>query len=186
MEKEFIDEVKRKYYSDTDWKYHILPVLNYSKALADELGANIKIIEYSAVLHDIGRVKFGPENHNLTSADEAEGILASENLTESELSLILNCIRSHGGSKEHPTDSIEAEIIKNADAMSHYDVFPTFFMGRDRTDMNIVERVSWTRRKFTKNWERKLTLPAAKKAVEKKHESIILLIDTLSKLSIEE
>jgi len=58
-----------------DYKYHLLPVVEYAAKLAEICDVDKEIVELSAWLHDIGRIKFGARNHELTGAAEAERIL---------------------------------------------------------------------------------------------------------------
>lgn len=53
-----------------------------------------KILRIAALLHDIGRIKFGPEKHEETGAREAEKILKELKLEEKTIGKIIECIRA--------------------------------------------------------------------------------------------
>ena len=47
------------------WDYHMVSVVKYAHQLAEKLGADKEIVEISAWLHDITRLKGDPENHHI-------------------------------------------------------------------------------------------------------------------------
>ncbi len=67
---EKIKEIVRKECENDDWSwdYHMLSVVKYANLLAERLGADKEIVEISAWLHDITRIKGYPENHHITGA----------------------------------------------------------------------------------------------------------------------
>ena len=70
------------------WKYkkwqwdHVVLVRKHALKLADKVKADKKIVEVAALLHDIGRIKYKPKNHEITSAKETEKILKKLKLDE--------------------------------------------------------------------------------------------------------
>lgn len=172
---------KKEYYSDLDWEYHIKIVVDYALLLADKLKADKEIVEISALLHDIGKKKFGGENHNLTSAEEAAKILPDFGIGKDKVDKIVHCVRAHRG-RDIETETIEAEIIRNADAMSHYDIFPYFFFDVKETRKDIKERLDWAKTKFDRNWDKKITLPEAKELVKEKRDAVNLLLEAMIEL----
>ncbi len=102
-----------------DW-WHILRVLNNSEKIAKEYPeANMRVIQLSALLHDIADAKFH-------AGDEEVGIeIAREHLQELDIPTsdrqhilnIMNFISYKGGFDEGKFDSLEFRIIQDADRL---------------------------------------------------------------------
>ena len=169
-------EIVRQSAEEEDFKFHILPVLKNAKTLCESYNeADRNVVEASAILHDIGRLKFGPENHEKTGAEEAVKILKTFGYEENFITKVKDCILSHrSGGKGF--DSKEAEIVANADVMSHFDMVPLFIWWKTGKGESIEDTAEWILEKLDRDVKTKLTLPEAKKAVEGKHENIKLLL----------
>lgn len=165
---------------EDDWKYHIIPVATYAKKLAQLLNADGEIAELAALLHDIGRLKFGGENHDVAGIPEAEKILKEHGYSQKIIDEVKHCVESHRGSKNIPPKTTIAKIIANADAMAHFDTVPVFFYWRCK-DSSFEEAFKWVDEKIERDWNKKLTLPEAKKMVEDKYKAIKLLLDSTRK-----
>ncbi|HPS21591.1 MAG TPA: HD domain-containing protein [Candidatus Paceibacterota bacterium] len=151
---EKIRELVKSEAEQDDWKYHIIPVVNYAKKLAKILKVDEEIVELAALLHDIGRLKFGGENHDITGIPEAEKILKEHNYPQDTIDEIKHCVESHRGSKDLIPKTILAKIIANADAMAHFDVLPIFFYWRSKKD-SFEEVLKWTDEKIERDWNKK-------------------------------
>ncbi len=119
-----IEKVREIVKSECDewlWKHHICHVVKYSKVLAEKLGADIEIAELGALLHDIGIVKYGKEDHEITGVAEAERILKSVGYPQNVIDEVKHCVESHRGSKDIKPRTITAKIVANADAMAHFE-----------------------------------------------------------------
>ena len=57
------------------YKYHVQLVRKYSLKLAKKYKVNKTVVELAALLHDIGRFKFGEKDHEIFGVKEAEKIL---------------------------------------------------------------------------------------------------------------
>lgn len=90
----------------------------------------------------------------------------------------MHCIEAHRGNRDFLPRTIEAKILANADAISHFDIMPLFFFWRAKQD-SFPGIVTWLGDKLKRDWEKKLTLPKAKKLVAKKYEAIQMLLATL-------
>ncbi len=174
---EKIRQVVKNAAEEGDWKYHIVPVASYAKKLARILKVDEEITELAALLHDIGRIKFGPENHEITGVPEAEKILKEHNYPQDVIDEVKHCIESHRGSKDIPPRTIIAKIVANADAMAHFDVFPVFFYLRSK-DSSFEDAIKWAYEKLDHDWKKKLTLPEARKMMEEKYKAIKLILDS--------
>ena len=162
---------------EDDWKDHIVPVVNYAKKLAKILEVDMEIVELAALLHDIGRLKFGGKDHDITGVPEAEKILKEHDYPQDVIDEVKHCIESHRGSKNIPPRTIIAKIITNADAMAHFDAIPTFFYWRSKKD-SFEEAFKWVDEKIERDWNKKLTLPEAREMMEEKYKAIKLILDS--------
>ena len=109
------------------FEFHFVPVVKYSLILAEKLNADKEIVEISAWLHDIGSIIYKRENHHITSCEIAEKKLQELNYPSDKIEKIKHCIISHRGSKNIKRETIEAEILAEADALSHFDDLPGLF-----------------------------------------------------------
>lgn len=164
-----------------DWKFHILPVVHYSKKLAKELKVNEEIAELAALLHDIGRIKFESEDHHITGAREAEKILKKYKFPKELIKEIKHCVMSHRASIDIKPKTKLAKIIANADAMAHFDNFPILIFLGAQKKFNFEEIIQWLEEKMEKDWNKKITLPQAKKLMREKYKAIKLLINSTKK-----
>lgn len=109
-------------YKDGDWplvyKNHVLLVRRISLSLGRKLKGNIEILEAASLLHDIGRIKYGDENHEIKSAEIADEILRKLGFEEEFIANVKLCIAEHRHSKDIIPSSIESKILRDADAIS--------------------------------------------------------------------
>jgi uncharacterized protein len=173
--------VKNRFEED-DWKYHMLPVLKYAKQLAKEYKVNKEVVELATLLHDIGRVNIkDDEEHHIIGVPRAEKMLRKFNYPEKVIKEVKHCVGSHRTSKGPKPKTTIAKIIANADAMAHFDTLPVFFYWRGRRGYGVEEITRWVENKIKKDWQKKITLPKAKKIVENKYKAIQLLLNSLKK-----
>ena len=66
-------------YGEEPFRFHFIPMVGYAKALAEEMNADIEVVELAGWLHDIGSIVYGRENHHLTGAKIAEAKLKELN-----------------------------------------------------------------------------------------------------------
>ena len=109
--KTMVIELCRK---DTWWRLHIGSVVKYSKLLAKKTNADEEVLEISAWLHDIQKIKGRRELHHVNGANEAEKIydillalkgcshwLATPRFARSEVSLEINMPSTNFDAKHH-------------------------------------------------------------------------------------
>jgi uncharacterized protein len=155
------------------WRYHVSLVVKNAQLLAKKLGANGEVVELAALLHDIGAIKFGKENHENTGALEAEKILKKLNYPQQTINEVKYCIKAHRGSSKKKPRSLEAEIIRNADAMAHFDTVPSLFRAALILKKNNLKQAQqWFLEKIERDWNQKLTISEARKMMEKKYKAI--------------
>jgi len=176
-----IRKIVKRIAESEDWKFHILAVVDYSKKLAKILKVNEEIAELAALLHDIGRLKFGGENHHLTGAKEAEKILKKYKFKKEIIGEIKHCIESHRGATDITPKTKLAKIIANADVMAHFDNFLVLVYYGAQRKFGYEETIEWLNRKIERDWEKKLTLSQAKKMMKEKYKAIKLLLNSTRK-----
>jgi uncharacterized protein len=102
---------------------HVKRVLNLCLNIGKSLGANLKILEISALLHDIGRNREnqtkGVKNHAEISAEVALDFLKSKDfhISQNKLNNIIHCIRAHSFSNNVTPNTLEAKILSDADKL---------------------------------------------------------------------
>jgi len=165
------------------WKYkkwqwdHVVLVRKHALKLADKVKADKKIVEVAALLHDIGRIKYKPKNHEITSAKETEKILKKLKLDEEFIKKVKAAVLAHRGGKLHRPKTKEEKIIAVADAISHLDVVPHLIsLVTKELKLSPDEARKWTYNKVQRAWKKISLLPAAKKLARKKYEAIKLVL----------
>ncbi|HLC57681.1 MAG TPA: HD domain-containing protein [Candidatus Nanoarchaeia archaeon] len=166
---------------EDDWDYHLVPVVNYAKKLAKLLKADEEVTELAALLHDIGRLRFSDEDHDITGVPEAEKILKEHGYPQKVIDEVKHCVESHRSSKNISPKTTIAKIIANADAMAHFDILPVFFYWRCKKS-NFKEAFTWVDEKIERDWNKKLTLPEAKNMMKEKYQAIKLILDSNRRL----
>ena len=137
MENENIVEEIRKFVEEECIKYplgieiylnHLIPVLNYSKKLAEGKDIDLESVKIAALLHDMGSIIYGRKNHHITGAEIAEKKLIEFNYPENKILLIKNCILNHRGSVKNIFNTPEEKIIAEADCLSFFDTMEGYFL----------------------------------------------------------
>lgn len=160
-----------------DWKYHVLPVVKYSLSLAQFYDVDKKTVEIAALLHDIGRMRFGTKDHEVTGAAEAEKILKQLNYPVDVVDEVKHCILSHRGEGDILPKTLIAKIVANADAMAHFDIPLLLFFWRAKKQ-SFEEAFRWIDEKFKRDWGKKITLPEARDLTQDKYNAIRLILDS--------
>jgi len=171
-----IRKLVQKKFNQEYWQYHMLPMIKRALQLAKFYKVDKEMVELAALLHDIGRAKSGDkDNHHFIGATMVEKILKKFKYDQKIIDEIKHCIESHRSLKGPEPKTLMAKIIANADAMAHFNVFPVLIYYRGKK-YNFEETIKWVRAKVERNWLKKITLPKAKKLVEKKYLAIKLLL----------
>ena len=171
---EKIRQLVKKEAEEDDWKFHIYPMVNYSKKLAKILNANKEVTELAALLHDIGRIRFSGEGHEITGSSEAEKILKQHGYSPDVINRVKHRIQAHrvGNGK-----TLEARIISNADAMAHFDNIFIFFYWQSKKGKSYGEILQWVSDKINRDWNKKITLPEAREMMKDKYIAIKLILN---------
>lgn len=174
----FVEEECKKptsKYGYEPYHFHFVPVHNYAKRLAEELGADIEVVEIATWMHDIGSIIYGRENHHITGAQIAEEKLKEWGYASEKIKMIKHCINSHRGSQSICRESKEAEILAEADAMSHLDMISDLFMVAYVTEQKSREEGRNSVRQKIINSYNKLS-SNAKEIIKPKYDAAMLLL----------
>ena len=100
--------------------YHFKPTVEYAEKLCDKLGGDKEIILIAAWMHDIGSIIKGRNDHHITGAEIAEKKLKELKYPQNKIEVVKKCILNHRGSKNFKTESIEEQIVAEADTLSNF------------------------------------------------------------------
>jgi uncharacterized protein len=103
-----------------DWE-HTLRVRRLSLRIGEAEGADLKVVEIAAYLHDIARPledgSKGAVCHAQRGAEIAEGLLKGLPLPPNQSENILHCIRSHRFRGKVRPETVEAKALFDADKL---------------------------------------------------------------------
>lgn len=163
-------------YKDFQWN-HMNSVRKYSVELAKKLKADVYTVEIAALLHDIGRLRYGPDNHELTSSEEAVKILQKLRFEKGFIEKIRRIILTHRGHSKHKPKSLEEKIVACADAMSHFDSVPELLILMAKNPGTSIKFTKeWVNKKIANAWIKVSRIPFAREMVRKKYEAAQLLL----------
>jgi len=160
--------------TDFRWKIHIQDVVRESLNLADIYCADKEIVGISAWLHDIKKVRGEPGSHHIHGAKEVAEILVGLGYGARIISQVKHCILTHSSDKNYLPETLEAKILLDADAISHFKNLP--IIAYSSYLHNPPEEVNqWIIRKYQKLWG-KMVMPESKAMIKPEYEAIKLLI----------
>lgn len=158
------------------WKHHMIPVVEFSKKLAEKTGADIEIVTIAALLHDIASVteyKYY-EDHHEWGAKFSEEILRELGCDEEKIKHVSECVYAHRSTRRKLHKSEESICVANADAMAHIDNFYSILhLAYVEKGMGIDEGKVWAVSKINRSWD-KLS-HVAREMMKDKYEAIQLL-----------
>ena len=93
---------------------HTERVVKLCKAIGNKTGADMEVLIPAAILHDIKRSE---QNHARAGAFEAEKILRKMGYPEETIKQVSHVIRAHSFSDETIADTLEAQILSDADKL---------------------------------------------------------------------
>ena len=129
-----------------------------------------------AWLHDIGSIIYGREDHQITGAKIAEEKLKEHQYPAEKMELVKKCILNHRGSQQNGRNSIEEQIIAEADVMSNFDniagIFKAAFVYENKTQGEAKDSV---RQKLERKWKQ-LHFVHSKEIIKPKYEAAMLLL----------
>lgn len=109
---------------------HVLRVMRMAEGIGEELGADLDILRAAALLHDAASAH--PEGraegdhrmaHEQDSADFARQQLGSQGWSEERIKAVEHCIRSHRFRGQEKPETLEAQILFDADKLDSIGAF---------------------------------------------------------------
>ncbi len=140
---------------------HVERVKRLAIYIAEKEGADVKVVEKAAELHDIAR---NMENHSIEGAKIAREILRSDGYDDSFIERVAHCIESHAFSSGIEPQTLEAKILSDADkldAMGAIGVARAFLYSTE-TARGIKETIEHFEEKLLKLYELLYTETARK------------------------
>jgi uncharacterized protein len=154
------------------YNYHFKYVVRYSKQLAKKRNADIEIVLVSAWLHDIASIKENDKDHHIMGLKYADDFLREHNYPFKKRKQVKHCIYAHRGSRDIKRETIEAECLCDADAMSHFSTIGAlFYLAYNKKNMEPKEATEFVKKKLQRSYN-KLT-PLGKKLIQEKYDSIM-------------
>ena len=161
---------------DETWKRHVESVVKNSKLYGEKLGADLEILEVSAWLHDISKIKGVDDGHHIKGAEEAENILKEKGYPEDKIEAVKHCVLTHSSDENYPPVSLEAKTLASADAMDYFDdfIYMTYHANL-KYGKDIDAQKEWLSSKLEKSWKK--IMPEIKDMLKEKYEAIKLLLN---------
>lgn len=85
---------KNHFYPDTALR-HLFDTAEKAKVLAEKVGADAEICWLAGLLHDIGAIESGPNDHHNTGAEIAGQMLKNLSYPQITIHAVQYCIRVH-------------------------------------------------------------------------------------------
>jgi len=142
------------FYSATSWT-HSKNVAEISRKLAAKNKGDQLIAYAAGLLHDIGSVRYGRENHHWTGARDAVVVLRGLGFTPSFIAKVCHCIYVHRSSVRIEYKSQEAKWVAAADAIDHF-VMVDEMIAVTKRDMHLSESKAkiYLLKKFKRDWQK--------------------------------
>lgn len=139
------------------WEDHIKYVVDNAIYLAKEYRADVEIVELGALLHDIAMPSnIGPrEEHHIYGVKIAEELLTKYNYPQDKIERVKQCVLNHRGSNDLPRNTIEEEIIADADVMAHFDSIPSLFsLAFKELNLDLHEGTEYVKKKLERDYNK--------------------------------
>ncbi len=119
---------------------HTLRVRNLSVSMARQLGADERIVELAALLHDIGRPE--GEKHSDTGAQRAEAVLAELGIDAPTRQSVCHIIQTHlDKDPKYPVENLVLYDADFIDANYGYVAFTRYITIRASRNMTVEETI---------------------------------------------
>ncbi len=157
------------------FEYHFRPMVEWAKKLSDELGGDREVILIASWLHDIGSIIYGREDHHITGIKIARKKLAELDYPEKKIQLVEKCILNHRGSQDNQRESLEEQIVAEADAISNFDnvvgILKTALVYENKTEPEARQEVL---NKLERKWKQ-LNLESSREMLRPRMEAVKIL-----------
>lgn len=156
---------------------HIKNVYRYAHDLAIKRGADVEICELGALFHDMSKVaNFGPrDEHEKYGAQMARSILTELGYPDNKIDLVEKCVLHHSSDKDCTRDTLEEQIVADADVISHLDGIPfLFFLAYNRKQLSAEKGSEFVKNKLTQDFQ-KLS-PQGQKELKERFDIIMKML----------
>lgn len=163
-------------YGYEPFPFHFVPVAKRAEKLANKFGGDKEVIIIAAWLHDIGSIIYGRKNHHITSAKIAEKELKKLGYPAKKIELVKKCILNHRGSQQNSRESIEEQILAEADVMNTFENIAGVFKAAVVYENLDQGQAKVSVRKKLKNKWKQLHFASSKKMLKPKYDAAMLLL----------
>lgn len=162
------------------WNEHIKYVFQHAHDMAIKRGADVEVCELAALFHDMAMVAdFGPrDDHEKYGAQMAHDILRAMQYSSDKMNLVEQCVLHHRASKNAPRNTVEEQIIADADVAAHFDNIPSLFsLVYNKMNMSINDGKEYVKNKLIRDYEKLSAI--GKQELKKRFDTImaVLFID---------
>lgn len=159
------------------WDEHIKYVVENALELAQKYGADEEIVELGALLHDIAMPSnYGKkEEHDIYGAEIAEKLLKELDYPKEKIEHVKNCVLNHRGNKDRPRNTIEEQIIADADVIAHFDCLPMLFrIAYTEMSLSVSDGKEFVRKKLKRDYN-KLS-DRTRELLEERYDNIVKVL----------
>lgn len=160
-------ETEDKEFYGLFWKFHVKPVIEYSKQMAEKYNADYEAVWLGAVMHDICRLT-EEDPHDELGSKKAFSILIEKGFNESMAKKVSNIILTHR-CKKFPPETLDQKIVASADAMAHF-LSPFYLWIFRYSDNNFEEILNKNISKVGRDFNEKIFFADEKEMVRKEYE----------------
>lgn len=179
VKEKLLDYSKKSFEKDgyDFWNNHIKYVFKHSHDMAVNRGADIEVCELSALFHDMAMVAdFGPrDEHEKYGAQMARSILTELQYPNDRIDLIEKCVLHHRGSKNDKRDTVEEQILADADVIAHFDSIPSLFsLAYNKMNLPLDRGIEFVKNKLIGDFQ-KLS-PIGQKELKERFDTIMKVL----------
>ena len=118
------------------------------------------------------------EEHHIYGEKIAEELLTKYNYPQDKIERVKQCVLNHRGSKDLPRNTIEEEIIADADVMAHFDSIPSLFsLAFKELNLDLHEGTEYVKKKLERDYNKLSN--RTKNILEERYSNIINRISIL-------
>jgi uncharacterized protein len=164
------------HYGSEPYEFHFVPMHALAKTLAEKLEADVEIVEIAAWLHDIGSIMYGRKDHHLTGAKVSDQVLSNLEYPLERREQVKHCILAHRGSNGIQPQTLEAQIIIDADTLCNfYNISGLFKAALVYEGLSQGEAQISVREKLERKWK-KLQFPESRELIKDNFTAAMLLL----------
>jgi uncharacterized protein len=159
------------------WDEHIRLVFQNARDLAVRRGADIEICELAALFHDMALpAEIGDRNeHEKHGAKMARAMLAGLGYPKEKIELVEKCVLHHSGGKGYSRDTVEEQIIADADVLAHFDnIIILFNLTFSKMKLSISDGRKYMKSRLMGDWEK--LGPESKKDLKERFDTIMKVL----------